>query len=103
METGTAVAREVPKAVARQLRDLVDPIKEDLQRGGEAGMPYYRAAGEKMLDAKEIILEAGEKQAAFARWIKSNFDGLSVREAYRYMALTDDMTRVSRNQKTDKK
>src|SRR5262245_61805759 len=100
METGTAVTHEATKSVARQLRDIVDSIREDLRMGEEAGMPYYRAAGEKMLDAKELILAAGEKQAAFAQWVKQNF-GLSLREAYRYMSLTDDMTRVSRNQNTD--
>lgn len=42
--------------VARPLHVLIPLIKEDLKQGDEAakqaGMPFYRAAGEKMLEAK---------------------------------------------------
>ena len=43
-------------AVARPLRILVPLIKDDLKEGDaaaeRAGLPHYRAAGEKMLEAK---------------------------------------------------
>ena len=57
---------------ARPLAMLVGLITEDLKQGREAaeraGMPFYRAAGEKTLEAKAQIPH-GEFQA----WIKRNF------------------------------
>ena len=53
-----ALAEQETQPVARPLSVLVQLIKEDLRLAKEAseaaGMPYYRAAGEKMREAKEI-------------------------------------------------
>jgi hypothetical protein len=63
---------------------LVPLIKEDLQQGNDAAKtasePYYRAAGEKMIEAKSQM-----KQGEFRPWIKKHF-GLSDTHASRYMA-----------------
>jgi hypothetical protein len=72
------------KMVARPLNVLVPLIKEDLQKGSEAAQtaaePYYRAAGEKMLEAKSQL-----SQGDFEPWIKRNFN-ISPRHARRYMS-----------------
>lgn len=73
------------KAVARPLRQLVPLIKKDLEQGKDAAdraaMPYYRAAGEKMLEAKQQI-----PHGEFVEWIKHNFK-IGKTQATRYMAL----------------
>jgi hypothetical protein len=62
---------------------LVPLIKDDLRRGDEAshqaGLPYYKAAGEKMLEAKPQM-----KHGEFRLWIKRNL-GISDRTATNYM------------------
>lgn len=70
--------------VARPLHVLVPLIKQDLKLGDEererAGMDHYRAAGEKMLEAKPQMAR-GE----FISWITRNFK-ISKQHAARYMA-----------------
>jgi Protein of unknown function (DUF3102) len=70
---------------ARPLRVLVPLIQEDLQAGRDAseraGLPYYQAAGEKMLEAKTQLAH-GE----FQSWIERNFK-ITIRHARRYMQL----------------
>lgn len=82
------------KQIARPLKVLVALIKEDLKQGDEAseraGMPYYRAAGEKMLEAKGQ-LDHGE----FGDWVERNF-AIKDRQARRYMSLAD-ATRNTQN------
>jgi hypothetical protein len=60
------------QSILRPLRLLAELIKEDLRHGDEAaekaGMPYYQAAGEKMLEAKGQLLH-GE----FVEWCTRNF------------------------------
>lgn len=71
--------------VARPLKVLISLIKEDLANGNEAaekaGMPYYRAAGEKLLEAKPTVTKSGER---WDKWVKRNF-GISHDQAGRYM------------------
>jgi hypothetical protein len=78
------VATQSSGAVLRPPRILVPLIKEDLRLGDEerrqAGMEHYRAAGEKMIEAKSQLAR-GE----FGLWIKRNFK-LTSRHAERYMA-----------------
>jgi hypothetical protein len=73
------------KQVARPLQVLAPLIRKDLEEGKEAaqraGLPYYRAAGEKMLEAKAQVAH-GE----FQDWIKRNFK-ISPRTARHYMDL----------------
>lgn len=82
-----AVVEQSNRSVARPLNVLVPLIKKDLEQGNEAAarasMPYYRAAGEKMLEAK-AQLDRGE----FIPWIERNF-GVGDRQARRYMSLVD--------------
>ena len=92
MEMATAVAVGTKKSVARPLSVLIPLIKKDLEEGQEAseqaGLPYYQAAGEKMIEAK-----AQMKQGEFGPWAKRNF-GISADQSQRYMALartTSDM------------
>lgn len=72
--------------VARPLKVLVTLIKEDLKQGDEAaeraGMPFYRAAGEKMLEAKGQ-LPVGD----FMKWVERNFS-IKRSQANTYMSLS---------------
>ena len=81
----TAVTEQTDKPVMRPLRVLVPLIKEDLKHGDEAarnaGLPYYRAAGEKMLEAKGQMT-----QGEFTSWIKRNFN-IGMRHAQLHMQL----------------
>jgi hypothetical protein len=78
------VAMHEGKSVARPLSVLVPLIQKDLEQAGDAAkrasMPYYKAAGEKMLEAKGQ-LSHGE----FGPWIKRNFN-ISQGHASRYMS-----------------
>jgi hypothetical protein len=69
--------------VARPLSVLVPLIKKDLNDAQVASVhasePYYRAAGEKMIEAKSQMLK-GE----FGPWIKRNFN-IGYQHAERYM------------------
>lgn len=80
----TAVAIEGKKSVARPLHVLVPLIKEDLEEGQSAseraGLPYYQAAGEKLIEAK-----AQMKQGEFIPWMKRNFK-ISASQSQLYMS-----------------
>lgn len=79
--TDTATKSEV----ARPLRVLVPLIKKDLEAAKDAsqraGLPYYRAAGEKMLEAKPQMAH-GE----FGPWVRRNF-AIKASQAGIYMQL----------------
>jgi len=68
----------------RPLLVLSRLIKEDLRNGDEAAekasMPYYQAAGEKMLEAKGQI-----NDGTFTEWLKRNFD-IGVHQCRKYMS-----------------
>lgn len=72
--------------VARPLHVLAPLIKKDLAdaeaAAERASEPYYRAAGEKLIEAK-AQLPRGE----FGEWRKLNFKNLGERDAQRCMAL----------------
>jgi hypothetical protein len=59
-------------AIVRPLHVLVPLIKKDLEQGREAseraGLPYYQAAGEKMLEAKGQM-----NHGEFGSWVQRNF------------------------------
>jgi len=86
-EPGEAPAPAASAPPARPLRELVPLIREDLQQGREAAeraaLPYYRAAGDKLLEAKSQ-LPHGE----FTAWIASNFS-IKPRTARYYMDLAE--------------
>lgn len=81
----TALVEKTEGKVARPLSVLVPLIKQDLRNGDEAaelaGLPYYLAAGVKLLEAKSQLAR-GEWQP----WLRRNFDK-SQDQANRYMAL----------------
>jgi len=81
----TELAKSDAGYVARPLRVLIPLIHDDLKQARDAaeraGLPYYRAAGEKMLEAKPQILHG-----QFRDWIKRNF-GISYQHATQYMGL----------------
>ena len=77
----TEVAVTEGRQLARPLSVLVPLIRDDLQEAKSAGMPYYRAAGEKMIEAKNV-LKVGE----FMPWVSRNFQ-ISHRQANEYMNL----------------
>jgi Protein of unknown function (DUF3102) len=73
------------RRIARPLAVLVPLIKEDMEQGGTAaalaGMPYFIAAGEKLLEAK-----AQMKHGEFMPWVKRNFT-VSMQTTSDYMKL----------------
>jgi hypothetical protein len=83
MTKTTAMIVEEAKPVVRPLKVLVPLIKEDLRHGDEAAqqaaMPYYRAAGEKMLEAKGQM-----PHGEFGSWLKLHFS-ISYQQSARYM------------------
>jgi hypothetical protein len=81
MTQPNALANSPENQMARPLNVLVPLIKEDLKRAREAGLPYYRAAGEKLLEARSQ-LQHGE----FLSWVQHYF-GVGIRQADRYMKL----------------
>lgn len=77
----TSIVSQQQHEIARPPTVLVPLIKEDLEHAREAGMPYYRAAGEKMLEAKPQM-----RHGEFGPWLSRNF-ALSYTQARRYMLL----------------
>jgi hypothetical protein len=79
------VAAHEERQLARPLHVLVPLIRADLKQGTEAAKtasePYWRAAGQKMLEAK-AQLDHGK----FTAWVLRNFD-IGIRHAQQYMAL----------------
>lgn len=79
----TDVTTAQTTAVARPLKVLIPLIQHDLEQGNEAaktaGMEYYRAAGEKLIEAKSVM-----KQGEFTPWIKRHFT-ISAQTARKYM------------------
>jgi len=78
-EPMSQVAMAESREVARPLNVLVPLIKEDLKHGNEAGMPFYEAAGKKLIEAKTQL-----KHGEFKPWIKRNFE-FSYSSAVQYM------------------
>jgi hypothetical protein len=70
--------------VARPLHVLVPLIQDDLAHAREAGTPYYEPAGEKMLEARDLV------KGQFVPWIKRNFQA-SRTSARQYMRLAEVM------------
>lgn len=81
------LAKSEERRVARPLRVLVPLIQDDLKQGREAaeraGLPYFRAAGDKLLEAKDQ-LEHGE----FVPWVKRHFT-VSIQTLRTYMAYAE--------------
>lgn len=83
----TALTVRDEKQVARPLHVLVPLIKKDIELGNEAaqsaGVPYYRAAGEKMKEARPQMTAT-----EFDAWTKRNFN-VGRRQANEYMNLSN--------------
>jgi hypothetical protein len=69
-----------PIKIVTPLPVLAELIKADLDAAEKAGIEHYRAAGEKLLEAKSQL-----KHGEFGPWLKNNFN-LSRQTANRYMA-----------------
>ena len=67
----------------RALFRAAELIKKDLDDAEKAGMEYFKAAGEKLIEAK-AQLEHGE----FGAWVKTNFK-ISTATSARYMAMAN--------------
>jgi hypothetical protein len=57
--------------VARPLKMLVPLIKSDLEKGDEAGMPYFIAAGEKLNEARDGHYKGNT--SGFFSWAEETF------------------------------
>lgn len=90
MTTPKEVSVREPKAMLRPLKVLVSLIKEDITNGDaaaqRAGMPYYRAAGEKLLEAKAQV-----PRGEWMNWLSQNFE-LHYNQANVYMNLASKFT-----------
>jgi Protein of unknown function (DUF3102) len=62
---------------------LIPLIKADLRSAEKAGMPFYKAAGEKLIEAKKLV-----PHGQFVDWVKTNFK-ISKTTAFRYMKSAD--------------
>jgi hypothetical protein len=80
-----AITRNSDKRVARPLKVLVPLIKQDLhdakEAADQAGIPYYIAAGEKLIEAKSQL-----NAMSWGDWLSRNFH-LSQSTSIRYMRL----------------
>jgi hypothetical protein len=86
-----------PGEGARPLRVLEPLIRKDLEAAHKAGLPHFRAAGEKMIEAQ---VSARMKHAEFSSWLKRHFD-LSYSHASKYMQLArTDPEFIARNKWT---
>ena len=83
-----AIEKPPQGKVARALSVLVPLIQNDLLLGKaaaeHAGLPFYRRAGEKMLEAKPQVAHGN-----FQDWVKRNFT-ITYETARRYMRLAED-------------
>jgi len=90
----TALAVKSKSQIARPLRVLVPLIQEDLARGRhaaeDAGMPYFRAAGEKLIEAKSHYSEAEIARGEFNQWATMHF-GLAKPTLNRYIRYAKDV------------
>lgn len=88
----TALAIKTETRLARPLKELVPLIRQDIEAGKDAerkaGLPYYKAAGEKLREAKDQ-LPHGE----FIPWVQRNFD-ITDRHARRWMEYAKTDTHV---------
>ena len=84
-------AAQPEQRVARPLKVLVPLIQEDLSRAEQAGLPYFRAAGEKMLEAKLSLSDKEIARGDFNAWVRENFS-LGRHQARNYMLLAERMT-----------
>jgi Protein of unknown function (DUF3102) len=79
----TLASAKGPHGITRPLRVLEPLIKDDLRRGNEAGLEYYRAAGDKLREARTQV--ATHRWGA---WLSQKFE-LSRMTAWRYMRLSE--------------
>lgn len=64
-----AITKQNETKLARPLKVLVPLIRADIRDGEEAGVPYFIAAGEKLLEAKPQVVH-GEWDV----WVRKNFN-----------------------------
>jgi len=83
----TAITKTAEAKIARPLTVLAGLIVKDIQMAKEAeqsaGLPYYKAAGEKLMEAKSQ-LSHGE----FEAWVKRNFQ-INNSTAWRWMKVAE--------------
>lgn len=58
-------------AVVRPLKVLTELIKEDFEAAEQAGMEYYKAAGEKLIEVRECHFEGDS--GGFFKWAERTF------------------------------
>jgi hypothetical protein len=83
MTTMTSIAPRPPTTVARPLKVLVPLIKDDLRQGNEAGMEYYRRAGDKLREARPQV-----PAHRWTAWLTQHF-AISKTTAWRYMRASE--------------
>src|SRR5262245_31931881 len=74
-----------PQTAPRPLKTLVPLIQDDLRRGAEAGLEYYRRAGDKLREARESKQVPTHR---WANWLTQNFS-ISRTTAWRYMRCSE--------------
>jgi hypothetical protein len=91
MTTMTSIAPRPPTTVARPLKVLVPLIKEDLRQGTEAGMDYYRRAGDKLREARPQV-----PAHRWTAWLTQHF-AISKTTAWRYMRASELYENTDKN------
>lgn len=67
----TALAKQDTREVARPLKTLEKLIKDDIEAGERAGKEFYKAAGEKLNEARDGHYE--NDAPGFYRWAEQKF------------------------------
>lgn len=81
---GSDLMRSQSGAIARPLAVLAPLIRADLDSGDKAGLEHYRAAGEKLHEARQLYDEAGP----FWEWAQGEFGRKKV-QLRNYMSLAN--------------
>ena len=88
----TALAEQDTRAVARPLKTLEKLIREALDAANKAGVPYYKAAGELLNEARDGHFE--NDVFGFYRWAEKNF-GILKTQTRTWMGLAAASSRKS--------
>jgi hypothetical protein len=67
----TALAKQDSREIARPLKILAKLIREDIEAGEKAGIEYYKAAGEKLNEARDGHYDGDS--AGFWKWADDSF------------------------------
>ena len=96
----TSIETSSSREVARPLRVLEPLIRSDLENAERAGMPYYRAAGEKLIEARDGNFAGNRTQ--WLGWATRRFKKSRARiDGYVKLVTRESSTRAQGKQPKD--